>query len=223
MSNYIVRLGETITDSVLNATGNIANWDAILTVNGFNDWVPILNYGDILIIPEGINIDTEVLAQLNTYPPINDSIFNLDTQIAELLGALQGVEPEVYQATLSAKQIANEPNYYTVREGETFSDAIMNSTGNISNWDAILSANGFSDWVPVLTTGQLIIIPDGLITDTNVIRQLTKYPANNTGPYDLNNQINSLSDLIANNWILKNGYWNDNGIWIDSATWNDGV
>ena len=28
--------------------------------------------------------------------------------------------------------------------------------------------------------------------------------------------------LIALDWILKTGSWDDTGFWVDSATWNDG-
>jgi len=74
-------------------------------------------------------------------------------------------------------------SYYTVKVGEDISDVILNSTGSLLNWDAILQANNFTDWTPILSVGQQIFIPDGVNTtlqlQSNVQRILAKYPACN--------------------------------------------
>ena len=87
-------------------------------------------------------------------------------------------------------------SYYTVKVGEDISDVILNSTGSLLNWDAILQANNFTDWTPILSIGQQIFIPDGVNTtlqlQSNVQRILAKYPA-------CNNSQNSLSQVQQNN------------------------
>ena len=82
---------------------------------------------------------------------------------------------------------------YIVQAGETIGDVVLNSTGNYNNWDAILTANGFTDWTPDLVPGQVIQIPDSIVNvDANNLAQLQTYPAANNifgGIYTLINAI----------------------------------
>lgn len=81
--NYIVRVGETIRDVVINAAGSFdtngtsnANWDAILTAMGATDWVPPLAPGQSIPIPSTVSIDANTLRNRTTYPANNGSQVN---------------------------------------------------------------------------------------------------------------------------------------------------
>jgi phage tail protein X len=113
-------------------------------------------------------------------------------------------------------------NYYTVKTGETITDVLLNSTGTIANWEAVLNANNFTDWTPDLYPGQQIIIPDDSEIQNNVLVVTTKYPANNyTGIPNFDDLVSDLITKFGEIWILNNGVWNDGGYWIDSAQWID--
>lgn len=113
-------------------------------------------------------------------------------------------------------------NYYTVRTGETIRDVCLNATGTIDNWEAILTANNFSEWVPTLTSGQKIIIPDTVEIQNNVLVITTQYPANNDANIpNLNALISDLISKFGENWILTTGQWDDTGFWLDQAKWID--
>lgn len=87
--------------------------------------------------------------------------------------------------------------YYTVKEGETISDVVLNATGSIDNWFAILDANDMTSWVPTITTGDLILIPDSVILQPNVQRNLQIYPANNRSEIsNLNVQMNNFVAIL---------------------------
>jgi phage tail protein X len=86
-------------------------------------------------------------------------------------------------------------NYYTVKTGETITDVCLNATGTLANWEDILNANGFTDWVPELSPGQQIIIPDGAEIQNNVLQITEKYPANND--LGIPNFDDLVNDLIA--------------------------
>lgn len=87
---------------------------------------------------------------------------------------------------------------YTVKDGETISDVVLNATGSINNLDSILTANNFTEWVPTLTTGQTIIIPTTVVIQPNVLRDLAIYPANNRMENStLNVQINDFISILA--------------------------
>lgn len=110
---------------------------------------------------------------------------------------------------------------YIVKTGETIGDVVLNATGSFSNWDSILTANGFTSWTPALLAGQEILIPDTVAVDQNTRRQLTSYPAANISVNDVYDQINTIVDQLADNWILATGFWNDNALWIDNKLWID--
>jgi phage tail protein X len=112
---------------------------------------------------------------------------------------------------------------YTVKPGETITDVVINSTGNIDNWDAILTANNFADWTPQLAAGQIIQIPDALVSvDQNVLRGVQQYPICNASVPDVYDQIDDIVNTLEDNWILSTGYWNVNALWLLNGTWNLG-
>ena len=111
---------------------------------------------------------------------------------------------------------------YIVQAGETIGDVVMNATGNYNNWDAVLTANGFTDWTPDLVPGQIIQIPDAIVNvDANNLAQLRKYPAANNIFGNAYNLIESIFAELFGNWILRTGFWADSGYWIDGAFWID--
>lgn len=77
-SFYTVRVGETIRDVVINATGrlvdgngNPVNWDAIALANSFDTWTPVLTAGQQILIPDTVSIDTNTVKDKETYPANN--------------------------------------------------------------------------------------------------------------------------------------------------------
>jgi hypothetical protein len=110
---------------------------------------------------------------------------------------------------------------YVVKAGETIGDIVLNATGSLNNWDAILTANGFTSWTPALIAGQLVLIPDTVAIDQNTKRQLVTYPAANISVNDVYEQIDNIIDQLGDNWILATGFWNDDALWIDTKTWID--
>lgn len=110
---------------------------------------------------------------------------------------------------------------YMVKVGESITDVVENATGSLSNWDAVLTANGFDNWTPDLAPGQVLQIPDALVAiDGNTKRQLAVYPVSNNCLNDIPAQITTLFNLFADNWILQTGFWNDNAIWTADGIWN---
>ena len=70
---YTVKQGETITDVVFNATGNLLNWSLILDANGFTDWTPELYAGQQIIIPSTVDLQLNIMYELSKFPINNDS------------------------------------------------------------------------------------------------------------------------------------------------------
>lgn len=83
-STYTVRPGMSLWDVVLNATGSLANIDAVCVANNFTDWTPDLIPGTVVIIPDGITIDSNSQRQMNSYPAVN----NLTAGILNLIDAV---------------------------------------------------------------------------------------------------------------------------------------
>lgn len=110
---------------------------------------------------------------------------------------------------------------YIVKPGESLWDVVLNATGTFANLDAVLSANGFTDWTPMLRAGQIIMIPDTVIIDSNTLRQLKVYPACNNSVNDVCAKIVSIFGLLKDAWILSTGLWNDAQTWKDTKTWID--
>lgn len=222
--NYTVRYGETISDVILNSTGNIANWDAILTANDFSDWTPQLSAGDVLLIPDGLPVDNDTLAQLAIYPANNRSldIPAVYGKITVIFTTLAGASPATAPVAAVVTSVAANTYFYTVRVGEGIGDCVMNSTGNIANWPLILDANDFSDWTPALIPGQILTIPPTVTPDPNTLRQLAVYPANNNSVPDVYEKIIIIfGKMNPGDWILKTGFWDDAGYWRDTAYWID--
>ena len=76
----------------------------------------------------------------------------------------------------------------------------MQTTGvmSASNWSLILSANSFDTWSPCLTTGQILIIPDGLITNSVQVKELNIYPPVNNLTNEILTQISNLINIFDN-------------------------
>ena len=110
---------------------------------------------------------------------------------------------------------------YTVRPGEGIVDVVENATGSVANWDAVLTANDFDDWTPELVAGQVIQIPDAMVTvDANTQRQLSVYPACNEDWGDVADQVAVLFSTFTENWILATGFWNGDAVWTTDGLWN---
>jgi len=61
---------------------------------------------------------------------------------------------------------------YTISQGESITDVVINSTGDISNYNSILDANGFTTWTPNITVGQVVLIPDTVTYNNNVLNEI---------------------------------------------------
>lgn len=216
--SYQVKQGDTITDAVLNSTGLIGNWSAVLDENNYDSWTPDLISGEVVNIPQDAPIDFQAVQDLLSYPACNSSSETLYGLIEQILLKLL-VVPDT-KATVIPPQVQDTNVYYKVRYGETIGDVIMNASGNIQNWSLVLDSNSF-DWIPQLTAGQVVAIPNSVIQDLNTFRALTVYPANNNSENDIYNQIDAIFVLLNDLWILANGFWNDQGLWFDTAFWID--
>jgi hypothetical protein len=216
MSNKIVKQGESISDVVLNYTGNISFWDAILTLNDLKDWNPELTSN--VLIPDLV-FDKNTLSQLSTYPAHNASVDDILDQLSNISGIL-AINTIVNSELPPAKEtIPNKT--YKVRPGETITDVILNSVGTLAYWNNFLNQNLGSDWTPDLLVNENIEIPKGLLIDGNTTRQLGLYPACNDSVNDIYEQIAIMISIMTDLWILKTGFWNDFGIWMDDKYWID--
>jgi len=215
---YVTKYGESIRDVSINACGSIQAWEPILNLNLYTEWTPTLTAGMILEVPDVIDSDVQKTQQL--YPSNNNpNIPNLDTLLTAITDNLDSATINIFTPPGVTQSFIN---YYTVRENETIKDVCLNSTGTIDNWESILNANDFTEWVPTLTAGQKIVIPPDAEIQNNVLFVTTKYPSNN-GP-DIANFDTLVSDFISNfsnYWILQSSYWDDLGQWIDMAEWLD--
>ena len=216
MSSKIVNPGETITDVILNYTGSVSFWDAILTLNDLKDWNPELK--DQILIPDSL-FDQTVLAQLAIYPACNASVNDILeqlTNVAEILVANTIVNSD----SLPTKEPIPVKTYQ-IKQGESITDVLLNSVGTLAYWNSFLNQNLKSDWAPELTVNEKIEIPSGLLVDENTTRQLAIYPACNASVNDIYAQMALIVSIITNLWILKTSYWNDLGIWMDDKNWID--
>jgi hypothetical protein len=185
---YIIKHNESIIDVCLNSTGGLSSWNDIIDLNSLSDWTPKLYDGQVLQVP--IIINDVTYQQLQLYPVNNYEPFDT-AQIAGLIDLLNGVTPvehEIY-TPYPKKQI------YVVSQGETILDVVLNATGSIDNWEPILNINGFTEWNPILFTGQEILI-DYLNLQKNNIIQFSLYPLNNDS--GINNLYNQVNEIISN-------------------------
>ena len=223
MNKYILKQGETINDAILNSTGKVLFLNDILTINNLDTWTPLLKAGQSVLIPDEL-IDHVTVDQLAIYPACNEQIDYSD-QIDSEFSTLEGSDI-INIDLLPVKSITENANH-KVKQGESITDVVLNSTGNLPYWNNILTENSKEDWTPTLSIDEKIFIPSGLTLDHNTTRQLETYPAcNMADSFDLNNgslsdQLNILKDAVLNIWILKTGLWNDNGIWMDDKNWID--
>lgn len=217
--------GNCFADMVLNGTGNIENWSAMLEANNLSSWTPDLYSGQVLQIPANANINIDNVTALKTYPTNNGTVPDIFEQIDSifgiLAGAMSGFVPDF------TEPIVDTNVYYTVPYGVCFVDLILNSTGDITNWEDVLNANEFGDRNPILYSGERVLIPASVVMNLNNYRALNIYPSNNNSVPDVYNQINAIFDLINNpisDWILYNpdGVWSDEAhYWRDGAKWLD--
>jgi LysM repeat protein len=219
---YTVKQGESISDVCLNSLGNISLWSQLLDENFFDSWTPTLYNGQILQIPVSTDTNVQNIADLAQYPANNFSVPDIYSQITALFNLLATAPP--VNIPIGSLPTIDTNNYYIVRPTETIGDAILNGSGDISNWSSILDANQFSDWTPTLYAGQKVAIPSTANLNLNNFRALNAYPANNNSTADIYEQINAIFDLLNGNdlWILRYGYWLDSpSQWIDTDFWRD--
>ena len=94
--NYIVKNGESINDVCLNSTGTLENLELVLRTNGFNEWVPDLHAGQIIIIPKNAIIHPKSKYSLGLYPSNNNSAAaDLDSQIDSLINFIDQIAIDV--------------------------------------------------------------------------------------------------------------------------------
>ena len=219
MSNYVAKQGETISDIVLNGTGSLASWDAILTANDLDDWTPEVLGGEAFIIPADAIFDLDALVDLVARPACNLSVASLRDQIDAIFTIMETAAP--VDVPVFTPEVVDTSKKYYVKAGESIYDAVINATGTLANLNLVLDANGFEDWTPILVSGQALIIPDTVTNDPNAFRQFEQYPVSNTSVNNIDDQIISIFELINDYWILTTGYWNDLAIWKDEKTWID--
>lgn len=129
--------------------------------------------------------------------------------------------------------MSNPKSPYIVKAGESIWDVCLNSCGALvigsvgdpsyfNNLDAILTANGMTDWTPILTAGMAIIIPNTVSIDSNALQQLLTYPVCNNSVSDVLDQIQTIFATLGNNWILSTGIWNGDALWLADGIWNPG-
>lgn len=85
---------------------------------------------------------------------------------------------------------------YTVRQGESFWDFVLNSCGDITALSDCLNQNFENSWTPIVYSGQILQIPANTTTNLNNIRALNTYPANNFTVPNIVSQINAIFDLM---------------------------
>jgi len=81
---------------------------------------------------------------------------------------------------------------YLIKGGETITDVVLNNTALLRNWDAILDANGCTDWTPVLLGGQVMIIPESVTIDLDAIEDIKSHPVSNQSVPNLQDQIDAI-------------------------------
>lgn len=85
MTTYTVKTGEVITDVVINATGNINNWELILQANNFDTWTPKLLPDQQIIIPDSCVLASNIISELRKYPICNKKPVDWETQLNNII------------------------------------------------------------------------------------------------------------------------------------------
>jgi hypothetical protein len=79
---YYLKTGETITDVILNLTGDISNWDPLLQSNLSNTWTP----QESRLVISSKAIQKNVVSELSKRPLCNNSGINdLDAKIQDII------------------------------------------------------------------------------------------------------------------------------------------
>lgn len=219
MSNYIAKEGETILDVVLNATGSVQNWDAVLNANNLTEWTPVISAGQSLVIPEDAFKDLIPLASLQAYPVCNHSVNDVYAKISAIFAIMDDAKP--VDVPVFSDIVVDDSEEYQANGGESIFDIVINATGTLANLDLVLQANGFTTWTPGLNGGELIKIPATVTKDPNALRQFENYPIANFSVNNIDAQIMAIFETLNDNWILSTGFWNDLSVWKDSKTWID--
>ena len=188
---YKIRAGETIRDVCMNACGSITAWEDILNLNEFTEWVPELVTNQEIDVPYIVDVPNQSLIQ--KYPSNNDCGINIDILLTNFVNILETAPQNDFVISNITQPFIN---YYTIRAGETIKDVCLNATGTIDNWEDILNANNFTEWVPDLFTDQKIIISSDVEIQTNVLIITNKYPSNND--VGINNFEMLVNDFISN-------------------------
>ncbi len=92
-ANYTVRDGESIWDVSVNATGDIANVQAILDANSILTWSPVLTVGTMLNIPDIVQRNTNVLNEVKIRPIANNRPSNYNDMVAAIVELIKGSQP----------------------------------------------------------------------------------------------------------------------------------
>jgi hypothetical protein len=201
MSEYSVKYGDSILDVALNGCGSYLAWSDILDLNDFTDWNPTLSVGSALLIPDVIDEYTK--KELSKYPASNNiDIIDLSTKLATFKALLVSSTTNVYT---QPENVVNQVKY-TVKQGETIGDIVLNATGSILNWSKMLDVNDFTEWVPTLTKAQKLNIDYDSFQE-NVKFVLNNFPAcNNTDILDLDAQISAfIAKLTPPTKIFEDG------------------
>ena len=113
MRTYTVKQGETILDVAVNATGSPGNLQAILDANNFDTWTPELTAGQMIAIPDGVEIQPNNLQELQIYP-VCDAGFLPYEQFDALTKAL---EDQLFLVVLADEQgriVTTEDGQYAI-------------------------------------------------------------------------------------------------------------
>lgn len=87
MAQYTVRYGETLQDVCYNATGALTSIDAIMDLNGFDTYTPLLTPGQVLEVPDVV-YDSDAVAVANVRP-FNSACALTEEQIKEETGGAE--------------------------------------------------------------------------------------------------------------------------------------
>ena len=113
MTNYTVREGETILDVAVNATGSPVNLEAILDANNFDTWTPALTPGQVIIIPDNVEIQPNNLQDLKSYPVCDAGFLPFD-QFDALTQALEDQLFPVVLADEEGRIVTTEDGQYAI-------------------------------------------------------------------------------------------------------------
>lgn len=97
-TNYICSEGQTILDVCVNATGTPNNLEAIITANNFDKWCPELTPGQLIVIPDNVEMQPNNLLFLNNNPVTDGGFIAKDTE-EQLLNGINTLLNEMITQT----------------------------------------------------------------------------------------------------------------------------